>query len=279
MQSHGVQRLLAGAVIGIGAVLPGVSGGVMAVSMGLYESMLSAVSHFFADVRGNFRFLAPLALGAGLGILAIAKALTWLMTHAQTQVVTLFIGLVLGGMPALWLHANGDLTPASGKRWFLRLISLGSGLLLTWAVTLLERLVPGGATLETVTGPQAFLSGAIYAFGTIIPGISSSFLLIYLGLYEPLLAAVAGLNAPVLACAAAGFGVMALLLIRAVEACFKRFPRTAYNVVMGFVLGSIVLIWSWPAFFADGLLNLALLGAGFGLSLLIGRGFGGKALA
>ncbi|HML48023.1 MAG TPA: DUF368 domain-containing protein [Clostridia bacterium] len=251
MQGHSIQRVLAGAVIGIGAVLPGVSGGVMAVSMGLYESMLSAVSHFFADVRGNFRFLAPLAIGACLGILAIAKALTWLVSHTQTQLVVLFAGLVLGGMPALWFQANGDLKLASGRRWVSRLFSLVAGLALTWTVTLLERLFSGGATLETLTGPQAFLSGAIYAFGTIIPGISSSFLLLYLGMYEPLMAAVAGLNVPVLACAAAGFGAMALLLIRAVEACFKRFPRIAYNMVMGFVLGSILLIWSWPAFFAD----------------------------
>lgn len=281
INGQGLRKLLAGAVIGIGAVLPGVSGGVMAVSMGLYEPMLSAVSRFFSDVRGHLRFLAPIVLGGILGVLAIAGAVSWLTQHAEAQVVALFTGLVLGSMPALWTQANGDLSARAGKRWLPRLCALAAGLLLTWVLTLLDRLTAGGATLESITGPQAFLAGAIYAFGTIIPGISSSFLLMYLGLYGPLMAAVANLNVPVLACAAAGFGAMSLLLVRAVEACFKRFPRMAYNMVMGFVLGSIALVWANPDvnFTAQGLLNLALLASGLGLALLVNRGFGSQALS
>ncbi|MEG0767003.1 MAG: DUF368 domain-containing protein, partial [Clostridia bacterium] len=101
------QKLLAGLVMGIGAILPGVSGGVMAVSMGLYEPMIAAISHFFHDIRANIKFLLPILLGAAFGILATSGVLEWLMRNVRDQVLFLFIGLVAGGLPTLFQQANG----------------------------------------------------------------------------------------------------------------------------------------------------------------------------
>ena len=91
------KRFGAGAVIGLGSIVPGVSGGVIALTMGLYEAILEAITNFFQNPRRNILFLLPLGLGAGFGILVFSNLIAWLMENCKEQVLFLFIGFVAGG--------------------------------------------------------------------------------------------------------------------------------------------------------------------------------------
>ena len=105
MKHHGsewLRRMAAGCLVGVGCVLPGVSGGVMAVSFGLYRPMLDALLDFFHDTKTKLRFLFPLAVGGAAGMLLGAKGLATLMASHETLMLFLFCGFILGGLPELW---------------------------------------------------------------------------------------------------------------------------------------------------------------------------------
>ena len=99
-------RLLKGAIIGIAAILPGASGGVLAVSMGVYRPVIDAVVGFFKAVKRNALFLLPLGLGGVVGLLATSRLVEWLMANWRMPVMYALIGLVLGGVPSFMKEAN-----------------------------------------------------------------------------------------------------------------------------------------------------------------------------
>lgn len=234
---HFFYRVLCGFLIGVGAVLPGVSGGVMAVAMGFYEGMISAISGFFKNIRRNALFLLPIALGGGIGVLLTSIGLSFLFERFEAEVLALFTGLVLGSMPALFLIAR-DGAPRVKWSWILAAL-FGLAVILIFAY--LERVVPSNET-GILPWWGALTVGAILALGTVIPGISASFILIYLGFYAPFLAAVSGLNIPILLLAAAGFAAIALLLIRGVDKMLKKHHILSYFAIIGFTVGSVLLV-------------------------------------
>lgn len=93
-----LKRIISGFFIGLGAILPGVSGGILALSLGIYRDMINAVSSFFKHMKINFLFLLPIAIGAGLGVLSASFAVEWLMNNWFIPVMFIFSGFVLGGV-------------------------------------------------------------------------------------------------------------------------------------------------------------------------------------
>lgn len=228
-----MRRALAGLLIGIGCVLPGVSGGVMAVSFGLYKPMLDATLGFFSDPRRHTRFLLPLALGGGVGFYLGAAALGFLMERYSAELLFLFIGFILGGAGRVVRRANeGGFRPRY-------LLALALGVALALALTL----APGsGAEVEGLNLPQSLMAGAIQGFSTVVPGVSGSFLLIYLGWYQAYLNAISTLSISVIAPVALGFAVSALVCMRGARWLFDRYPAYAQYGVLGFLLVSTFLI-------------------------------------
>jgi len=229
------KKLGAGAVIGLGSIIPGVSGGVIAVTMGLYESILEAITSFFKNPRRNILFLLPLGIGAGFGILAFSNLIAWLMENYGEQVLFLFIGFVVGGIPSLFKKANSQ-----GFKVKL-LIFFILGLIIILLPTQLE-LIAHDSQGKELDFSMALLSGSILAVGTIVPGMSSSFILIYMGTYESILKAISTLDIMTLFPVGIGFLLGALMIIKIVNYLFKRFQAHSYYAVLGLLIGSIVLI-------------------------------------
>lgn len=228
-----MRRALAGLLIGVGCVMPGVSGGVMAVCFGLYKPMLDAVLGFFDDPRGHTRFLWPLALGGAVGFYLGATALGFFMERYEPELLFLFIGFILGGAGRVVRRANeGGFRPRY-------LLALALGVALALALTL----APGaGAEAQRLSLPQSLMTGVIQGFSTVVPGVSGSFLLIYLGWYQAYLNAVAELSLPVLAPVALGFAASALGCMKGARWLFDRYPAYAQYGVLGFLLVSTLLI-------------------------------------
>jgi len=239
-----LHRFLSGILIGIGCILPGVSGGVMAISFGLYRPALDALLDFFHKPKKHIRFLLPIALGGAIGLLLGAKALSQLMMRSRDLMLFLFIGFILGGVPELWREVRCPLRSRMG--W------LTLGLLCALPLAFADAAGQAAAQLSPV---QCFLTGLLEGAGTIIPGVSTSMVLIRLGWYDAYLRMLSVLQMPQLAWMGAGFALSALLCMHAVKLCFDRRPATAYSVVLGFLLGSVVLIFpgfsASPRFFAQ----------------------------
>lgn len=232
------RRAVAGLVIGVGCILPGVSGGVIAVSFGLYRPMLDAVASFLKGPKRNFAFLLPIALGGVLGVLLGALLLGYVMKRYQTPILFLFIGMILGGVPSLLAQAN------EGGFRIKNLWALLGGIVAALSLLLLESAGVRNASVTDVLTPlQALAAGAIIAFGSIVPGISMSFLLIYLGWYQSLLNTIGRLELLPLLLLALGCVLCALALIRIVKWVFDHYHGYAFYAVLGFLLVSVGLVF------------------------------------
>lgn len=230
------RNALAGLLMGIGCVLPGVSGGVMAVSFGLYRPMLDAVLGIFHDTRRKLLFLAPLALGGAAGLLLGARCLGTAMRLYEKPMLCLFTGFILGGVPDLLAEAE-----AGGRfrrRW---LGALAGGVLLALPMALLR--AQGVERAFSLTPLQALAVGLAEGVGTVVPGLSTSFLLMNLGWYQAYLDALAHPQAGVLGLVALGFAASALASMKAVQWLFDHARGYAYYAVLGFLLVSVALVF------------------------------------
>ena len=271
-------RLACGVVMGVGGVLPGVSGGILAISLGIYEKAMSAIGNFLQNVKENFRYLFPLAIGVGVGILLTSNLLTMVIDRYEVQLLSLFTGLVLGSLPELLAEVKHN-TPKIRWKHVLAAV-LGLGFVLLFALG--ESSVSTNSETAVLTIPGALISGAVLSVGTVIPGISSSFILVYLGLYPAVISAIAsvmdfsslasggvaaaltklsGSFLPLLVMTAM-FAVVSLGIIKIVNRMLKRHHAMSYAAVIGFVVGSVALVlpgllpkltWACPIYFATGL--------------------------
>ncbi|MDD2377602.1 MAG: DUF368 domain-containing protein [Bacilli bacterium] len=251
-----VQHFIKGMVIGSTMMVPGVSGGTMALILGIYDELIHSISSFFKDVKKNITFLGVVCFGALIGLVSISFIVDYGLNNFEFPVKFLFLGIVLGGMPVLFKEANTD-----KKHWTDYIFAIiGILIILLFSVfnseTSLIDLSNLGGIIQVVT---LFVTGIIIAVALILPGISTSFLLLTLGLYEPLLVAVKtfdiGFLIPILLGVA--FGV--ITTTKVLENFLNKKPRQTYLLIIGFVLASTLevfpgipigldIIWSIIAF-------------------------------
>lgn len=230
-----MKRLLAGVMIGIGGILPGVSGSVLAVAFGLYARILDAIATFFKDVKGNVRFLFPVLLGGAAGLYGFSIILDRMMARYETPLIFLFCGLVAGSMPSLMRETKRACGEIKRRYWSMAVI----GFALSLFMLLVEREGGGGAA-DSVGPMQAAISGAILAAGSILPGVSTSFILIRLGWYAPMMNALSSLNIALLFWAGVGALISGAALIGLVRFLLRRFPGWVYMAVIGLMAGTII---------------------------------------
>jgi len=266
LRSDAFRRFLTGILIGAGWILPGVSGGVMAVSLGIYSKMINAVGNFLRAKKQNFFYLLPIAIGGCIGIFLVSNLIEWLMSRWFNQVMYFFIGLVLGGVPALIREAN---TSSGFRKRYLFTFVLGLSIVLLLFVSETTSITAEART--SIQPWHALLAGAFISVGTIIPGISTSFVLIIFGIYEPLLAALNDLNIGVLFYAGLGFAGMSLLSIKSIQLLFNRFPGYCLYCVLGFLIGSTCLAFPLPTLGLGLISELVLFALGLLISLLMSR--------
>ncbi len=230
-----VKRFLAGLMIGIGGILPGVSGSVLAVAFGLYGRILDAIATFFKDVRGNIRFLLPVVLGGGVGLYGFSVVLDRMMARYETPLIFLFCGLVIGSMPSLMRETREACGEIKKRYWVMAAV----GFVLSFALLLIEK-TPAGAAENAVGTVRAAISGAILAAGSILPGISTSFILIRLGWYAPMMSALSSLDLAMLFWVGVGALASGAVLIGLVRVLLRRFPGWVYMTVIGLMVGTVL---------------------------------------
>lgn len=243
-------KILCGAAVGVGFVLPGVSGGVIAISMGLYEKMLAAIKQMltvsWSKIKESILFLLPIGIGGVIGVLLTSNVLKMVIEQHEAEVLALFCGFVLGSIPTLFEETM------DGKNGERRLRLRAKDVLLIiggFLFAVLFGLLDTSATAEAaaVSGHRlppllALFAGAVLSIGVVIPGLSSSFLLVYLGLYRAILVAIAELYIPTLFFAGIGFGLAALLLVLLMHRLLERHHAASYFAIIGVAVGSMVLI-------------------------------------
>lgn len=240
-------RLGSGFVLGLAMVVPGVSGGVLAMALGIYEPMVAAIARPLKNWRQHLRFFVPLALGAGACVLLLSRVLQFFIEAYHVPTVYFFFGLVLAGLPPIVRQAN-----AQGFG-----LSHGMSLAFGAALLLVVRALPqaSGPTWANLGLWGTALKGSIVGGALVIPGLSVSMLLLALGIYEELLAAVAQIDLAVLLPAAIGFVPGLWIVSKAMNWLFERRIGQVYHAILGLMLGSLAAAfpgfprWGWERLF------------------------------
>lgn len=259
-----LRDFLCGFLIGGGAILPGVSGGVLAVVFGIYQPCMEMLISPRKALPQYWQMLPALGLGVGTGFLLFAKGLSVLFAFSDAVAVWLFIGLILGTVPQLFREAGKE--GRSYGAW----LALGGCFAVMFTVLWL---VSHGASRQVTPGFGWYLfSGVLFGMGTIVPGMTTSSVLMALGLYEPVLNAMTELNIPVLTAIAPGVVLSVLLMARLVNWLFKRYHALAFHGIIGVVLASTLVIVpvSYEGF-AEILLSAVCCVGGFGIACLMDR--------
>ncbi len=255
-----------GAWIGGTMTVPGVSGGSMAMILGIYDRLISSVNGIFR--KGTFKeslaFLIKFMLGAVLGLFLVAKLITLALTHFSIPTRYFFLGAVAGCAPMIFREAK---VKKVGIPVFLYPII---GIVCALLITLIPEgifEIRGNGVLAVIAGVVIqLLGGIVIAVALVLPGISVSQMLLVLGVYEKLTAAVDALDImTLLSFAPLVIGTMGgiLLTTSLIERAMKKYPTATYLIVFGFILGSLPelfpaqMLTGWNLLFAP---LLALLG-------------------
>lgn len=237
MRENRVETAFKGFLVGGTMLVPGVSGGSMAILMGIYDRLIGAVASFGKAKKENFLFLLTFSAGAAAGMLLFARPLEKLLEAYPAPVACFFLGAAAGGVPVIC--RKGQL------RFFTPGLALW--LFLGTAAALGLSCMPLRAGEAAEMGENGWLlllaAGLAAAAALILPGISVSYFFLMLGLYELVLEAVAELRLSVLIPLGAGLFLGILAVAGLLETVMERYPRQTYGVILGFVLASLAEIF------------------------------------
>ena len=236
-----VLRVLQGMLIGVGAVLPGISGGVLSVVFGIYKPVMELLSSPLKKFKTHVPKLLPVIVGAALGFLGVAKVLAFFLEKYPDQSVCLFVGLIGGMLPSL-LREAGEQGRTKGS-W------ISAGVAFVLVLSLLLSLNVLSVTILPSFGWYLFC-GFCMALSIIAPGMSFSTLLMPLGLYTPLVDGIGSLDFQVLLPAGIGAVVTILCLAKAIDALFTHFYNLAFHAIVGIVVAATLVIIPFGSFTA-----------------------------
>ena len=234
-------QLFRGFLVGLAGLLPGLCGSTLLVLFHIYRPLTAALAHPFTRFRQNLLPFFPFFLAAGVGILVGSRLLATVFARHEIPMLYLFMGFMLGALPDLFRqahHAKGR--PAD---W----LSFVGMLALCIALTILQNRLPTrGIALEGNT-LLWLLAGAGIGLGSILPGASVAFILIYFDIYQPLLDGVSRLQPSILLPVVLGAAIAILVFSRAADWLFRNAEAAATRGVLGLVVGSILLVYpGWP---------------------------------
>ena len=249
-------QLLQGALIGLGSVLPGISGGVLSVVFGIYKPLMELLANPLSRLKTHVTKLLPYLAGAAIGFMGVANLLAYFLENYPAPSVCLFVGLITGMLPSLWQEAVQQ-----GR-------SRGSYYSLIIAMVLVFSILIGLNSSSIMIAPNFtwyLFCGFCLALSVIDPGMSFYTLLMPLGLYTPFVDGIGHLSMEVLIPAGIGGLITIICLSRAVNLLFDRFYSFAFHAIVGIVIAATIMIIPFESFTVSrscALINIFFLAAG-----------------
>ncbi|MGN1328032.1 MAG: DUF368 domain-containing protein [Clostridia bacterium] len=254
-----------GILIGCGAILPGVSSGVFCVIFGIYEKLVDSLTNLFKDFKNNFLYLLPIALGAFVGIVLFGNFIKFLFISYEVQARFIFIGLILGTIPALFKQAS------EGKKSFTinirKLFPMAITFFIGISLIIFEKSLNLNALVSDFSSSPIYLvfAGFLMSIGIVVPGISNTIILMCLGVYSTYIYAISTVNLSILIPLAIGVLCGGIIWLKIISVLLKKYHQPTFYVIIGFTLGSIFVLLPELKFDATLLLNFVL----FFISLIL----------
>lgn len=231
-----ISNCIKGIFIGAGAIIPGISSGVLCVIFGIYEKLLDSVLYFFKNVKKNIKFLFPIIIGVLVGILIFSNFLNYLLYAFPVQTKSLFIGLILGTIPSLVNQINSKRSFKINYIFytaFAFIIGIGT--------VILEHKSPF-SSVQTLSFLYLVLCGFAMSIGVIIPGVSSTIILMLMGVYSTYLTSVSSLYFPVLIPMGIGLAIGCIVCMKFTKFLLQHFYSQTFYTIIGFTIGSTLIL-------------------------------------
>lgn len=255
-----VKSILKGMVIGIANAIPGVSGGTMMVSMGIYDKLIHCLTHLFKEFKKSVKFVAPIILGAALGVVLLSAVIEKMFTFIPIQTNLLFIGLIVGGLPMMMNQVKGKKLGIGAILGFIIFFALVVGLA---AIGETEGQA-ADVTFSFVNCIKLFGVGIVAAATMVIPGVSGSMMLMIMGYYQVIIETINDMvkalihfdipgiltGCGVLIPVAIGAVIGIFAIAKLVELLFEKAPTVAYSSIIGLIVASpvAIVLMNWDSF-------------------------------
>lgn len=242
-----------GFAIGAGAILPGISSGILCVVFGIYEKLVNSILNLFTDIKSNIKFLFPILIGASIGVIFFGNVLKYLFDNFYMQTMFVFIGIILGGIPSIVKTANGK----NGFRLHYLIYTL-----FTFLLTLLLLYIENNLSFNLQNNNSIFylvLSGFIMSIGVVVPGVSSTVLLMIMGMYDIYLLAISTINISILIPMGIGLMLGGFIFLKFTKCCLLHFHAQTYYSILGFVIGSSFILYPGFSFNLQGIICICFL--------------------
>ena len=233
-----LSTLLKGLCIGGTMLVPGVSGGSMAIILGIYDRLISAVSSFFKNIKANIVFLVVFVLGSLTGMILFANPILKLLEMFYMPMIYFFIGAVAGSAPMIYRQSGSR--KISWKTFIYPIV----GFIIVFAVSMIPvNNIYNTENVNITTYILLVTVGIAAAIALVLPGISVSYMFLLFGMYETVIKSIKELDFKFLLPLAAGLIIGIILTTKILESAMKKFPEASYMIILGFILGSVAQIF------------------------------------
>ncbi|WP_368252320.1 DUF368 domain-containing protein [Enterococcus sp. 2201sp1_2201st1_B8_2201SCRN_220225] len=226
-------RFVKGMFIGSGFILPGVSGGALAAIFGIYQRIISFLAHITRNFKENVLFFLPVGLGGVTGVFLLSFVVSFALGTYESIVLWFFVGCIIGTVPALWKEAGKE--GRSTRDVVIMVASFVLGFLFLWK----------GAGLFSHVDQNFFtwiIAGALIGLGMIVPGLSPSNFLVYMGMYKAMSDGIKTLDFGVIIPIAIGGLACVLSLSKVMDYIFSKAYAQLFHFILGIVFASTVMI-------------------------------------
>lgn len=280
-------RMFQGALVGAGGIVPGISGGVFCAIFGFYQPLMEVIAHPFKNFKKHWRLLLPVVIGVAVGFFTLAKAVTVLYEWNKGFATAIFTGLIIGELPSLWKEAGEQ-----GERKRSSYISMIAAFVVFFTMLTVFSIMETKAGIKIAPNPLWYgVSGCLVGLGVVVPGMSGAAPLTFMGLYEPLTAAIEAvpesaiaflkgdlsfigmfeaMNFPAIIPIGLGLLVPFILVAKPINYLLGKKPSEMYHAIFGIVVGTTLPILLFKMEFAVQLLpKIGFLALGFAIAWVL----------
>ncbi|MFD1361987.1 DUF368 domain-containing protein [Lentibacillus salinarum] len=263
------KNIYRGILMGASDVIPGVSGGTIAVVLGIYDRLIAAINGFLSkEWKKQLGFLVPLGIGIVTAIFLLSNAIKWLFEHYPGPTKFFFLGLILGVLPYLFHKADAK-NKFQGKHIMLLLL----GAVIVGSLAFLQ--ANEGPVVENMTTSTyilLFFSGFIASSALVLPGISGSLLLVILGMHTTVITAISNLQLDIIAVTGAGIVIGIVFMSKLVNFFLNNYYTGTFAVIIGMVIGSVFVVFpGWPSEGLLVLMSIVTFASGLAAAYLLGK--------
>lgn len=257
-----------GLMMGISDLVPGVSGGTIAVVLGIYDQLLAAISGLFSrEWSRHLGFLVPLGIGVGIALLGLSRVIQYLLDNHFVPTRFFFLGLILGVLPLLLqrVDARRNFQLRHVLVWIVAAALVGSMAFLNP-----DESTEPTTTLTLAIGLGLFFSGWLASMAMLLPGISGSLVLLIIGVYPTAIEALSSLNIPVIAVIGAGVFTGVIVSSKVLRYLLTTYPVMMYTVIIGLVTGSVFVVYPGLGSVLTMVVSVVTFIVGFAMTVFIG---------